>query len=111
VQTGGTRPVDVQWLAARMVQKFPQDVFSILVDATPSRVVAADVVTYRGTMAADPMRRASVRGGSAFRLAEPFDQLSRAPIRTVGTTGIDFILEPRVAPFSQVADAYIYFGN
>jgi hypothetical protein len=111
VQTGGTRPVDVQWLAARMMERFPQDVFSILTDATPSRVVAADVVTYRGTVAADAMRRAGVRGGSAFRLAAPFDQLSRAPIRVVGTTGIDFLLEPRVAPLSEIADAYIYFGN
>ncbi|CAN5639237.1 hypothetical protein BH23GEM9_BH23GEM9_06480 [soil metagenome] len=111
VQTGGTRPVEVQWLASRMAERFPQDVFSILVDAAPSRVVTADVAAYRGTQAAEPLRRGGIPTGSAFRLDEAFDALTRAPIRTVGTTGLDFALEPRNVPFSQLADAYIYFGN
>jgi hypothetical protein len=111
VQTGGTRAVEVQWLAARLAERFPQDVFTILTDASPSRVVATDVATYRGTQAADVMRRAGVRSGSAFRMHESFDNLTRSPLRIVGTTGIDFMLEPRVATFSEIADAYIYFGN
>jgi hypothetical protein len=111
VQTGGTRPVDVQWLAARLAERFPHDVFTILTDATPARVVTAEVAAYRGTHAADVMRRAGVRAGSAFRVGDAFDQLSRMPVRVIGTTGIDFLLEPRVAPFSRIADAYIYFGN
>jgi hypothetical protein len=111
VQTGGARPVDVQWLAARLAERFPQDVYTILTDAAPARVVTTEVATYRGTQAADVIRRAGVRGGSGFRLHESFDALTRTPIRIVGTTGLDFTLEPRTAPFSQVADAYIYFGN
>jgi hypothetical protein len=111
VQTGGTRPIEVHWLAARMRERFPQDVYTILTDATPARVVTAEVATYRGTQAADVMRRGDVRSGSAFVLREPFDELTRNPLRIVGTTGIDFMLEPRTAPFSTLADAYIYFGN
>lgn len=111
VQTGGTRPVDVQWLAARMAEQFPQDVFTILTDATPNRVVSAEVATYRGTQAAEALRRGGIPAGSAFRAAAPFDELSRSPIRVVGTTGIDFTMEPRVAPLSQLADAYVFFGN
>jgi hypothetical protein len=111
VQTGGTRPVEVQWLAARLAEQFPQDVYTILTDAAPARVVTADVATYRGTQAADVMRRAGVPSGAAFRLDDSFDALTRTPIRIVGTTGLDFTLEPRTTPFSRVADAYIYFGN
>jgi hypothetical protein len=111
VQTGGSRPVEVQWLAARLAHQFPQDVYTILTDAAPARVVTADVATYRGTQAADVMRRAGVRSGSAFRLHGSFDALTRTPIRIVGTTGLDFTLEPRTAPLSELADAYIYFGN
>jgi hypothetical protein len=111
VQTGGTRPVDVQWLAARMAERFPQDVYTVLTDAGAARVVTTEVATYRGTQAADVMRRAGVRSGSGFRTHESFDALTRTPIRVVGTTGLEFMLEPRVAQFSQLADAYIYFGN
>jgi hypothetical protein len=111
VQTGGTRPVDVQWLAARVAERFPRDVFSILTDASPSRVLAPDVVTYRGTAVADAFRRGGIRSGSGFRITPLFDEVSRTPVRVVGTTGVDFIMEPRVLPFSQAADAYIYFGN
>ncbi|HSJ23231.1 MAG TPA: hypothetical protein VK929_01020 [Longimicrobiales bacterium] len=111
VQTGGTRPVDVEWLAARMVQRYPQDVYTILTDASPSRVVTADVATYRGTQLADAMRRAGVQPGSAFRGHEALDAVSRTPVRVVGTTGIDFTMEPHTARFSDLADAYIYFGN
>src|SRR5690606_22491438 len=38
VQTGGTRTVETQWLASRLLADYPQDVYTILVDATPSRI-------------------------------------------------------------------------
>jgi hypothetical protein len=111
LQTGGTRPVDVQWLAARLAERFPHDVYTILVDAAPMRVITTDVATYRGTQAAEVMRRGGLPGGSAFRLDGRFDAISRAPIRIVTTTGLDFALEPRTAPLSELADAYVYYGN
>lgn len=111
VQTGGTRPVETTWLAARLAERFPQDVYTILVDATPSRVIATEVAAYRGTDAGEVMRRGGVAAGSGFRIGPEFDALSRTPIRVVGTTGLDFVLEPRAARMSELADAYIYFGN
>jgi hypothetical protein len=111
VQTGGTRPVEAHWLAARLRERFPQDVFTILVDAAPSRVIATEVATYRGTAAAEALRRGGIPSGSAFRIDDAFDALTRTPIRIVGTTGVDFTLEPRTAPLSDLADAYIYFGS
>lgn len=110
VQTGGTRPVDVAWLAARLAERHPQEVFSILVDATPSRAIRADVAAYRGTALAEPLRRGGLRAGTALRTAQPLDEIARSPIRYVGTTGSTFSLEPRATPFSRLADAYIYFG-
>jgi hypothetical protein len=111
IQTGGTRPVDVQWLAARMAERYPQDVFSILVDASPMRAVTTEIATYRGTRTAEVMRRGGISTGSGFRLDEAFDTFTRTPIRVVGTTGLDFSLEPRNTPLSRLADAYVYFGS
>lgn len=111
LQTGGTRPVEVQWLAARMAERFPQDVYSILTEAAPTRVIATEAVAYRGTLAADALRRGGTPSGSAFVLRGPFDDISRTPIRVIGTTGLEFTFEPRTAPLSQLADAYIYFGS
>jgi hypothetical protein len=110
-QTGGTRPVEVTWLAARLAERQPQEVFTILTDAAPARVVAPEVAAYRGTAAADAMRRAGVPSGSGFRLEEAFDALTRSPIRIVTATGLTFTLEPRGARFSEIADAYVYFGS
>ena len=111
VVTGGTAPVEVKWLAARLAEQYQGDVFSILVDATPSRVITTDAAAYRGTHLGDPLERAGVRTGIALRTAPPLDAVSRTPLRVVGTTGVEFMLEPRATPLSRLADAYIYFGN
>ena len=111
IQIGGADAVQTTWLAARMTERFPQDVYSILLDAPPARSVTAEIAAYRGTQLAEPLRRAGVRTGIALRGAPALDAVTRSPIRVVGTTGLDFTLEPRVAPFSRFADAYIYFGS
>jgi hypothetical protein len=111
IQTGGTRPVATQWLAARLAERYPQDVYTILVDASASRAAATEVAAYRGTAYDDVMRRARVGTGFALRVDEEFDALTRSPLRIISTTGLDFTLEPRGAPLSQLADAYIYFGS
>ena len=109
--TGGTSPVEVQWLATRLAERYQGDVFSILVDAVPARVITTDAVAYRGTSLGEPLERAGVRPGIALRSGPTLDAVSRTPIRVVGTTGVEFMLQPRVAPFSRLADAYIFFGS
>jgi hypothetical protein len=111
VQTGGARPVDAEWLAAQLAQRYPQSVFSILVDATPSRVIAPHVAAYRGTVAGDVVRRAGLGSGFALRVDQPFDAVARRPIRVAGTTGVDFELVPRDEPFTALADAWVLLGN
>lgn len=111
VQTGGAAPGPITWLAAWMRDRFPADVYSVLIDAAPSRSISTPVAAYRGTEFAEAMRRGGLPSGTALPVTPAFDDLSRSPLRTVGTTGIDFSLEPRTLPMTEVADAYIYFGS
>lgn len=107
VQTGGARPVEIRWLAAQLRERYPADVYTILVDAPASRATSPTVAAYRGTALAEPLRRGGVRGGSGFRINDTFDALTRTPLRIAGTTGLEFTLEPRTAPLSELADAYV----
>lgn len=111
VQTGGARPIDVEWLAAQLARRYPQSVYSILVDATPTRVITPDVAAYRGTVAGDVIRRAGLGSGFALRVGQPFDAIARRPIRIIGTTGIEFEIMPRDEPFTSLADAWVFLGN
>lgn len=111
VQTGGATPATVTWLAAQMRERFPADVYTILLDATPSRSISTDVAAYRGTVLGEILRRGGIAPGTALQINATFDEVSRTPIRTAGNTGIDFILEPRATPLSDLADAYMYLGS
>jgi hypothetical protein len=109
--TGGTTPVQATWLAALLAERYQGDVFSILVDAVPARAITTGLAAYAGTRLGEPLARAGVRPGTALRAAPALDAISRTPIRTVGTTGLEFTLEPRASSFSQLADAYIFLGS
>lgn len=111
VRTGGAAPGETAWLAAQLRERFPADVYTILIDAAPSRSIATEVAAYRGTAFGDVLRRGGVPAGTALRVSDAFNTVSRSPIRTVGTTGVEFSLEPRSAPMSELADAYIYWGT
>lgn len=111
VQTGGAAPATTTWLAAQLHERFPADVYSILLDAAPSRSISPEVAAYRGTAYGDVLRRAGVPGGTALEVRSTFDDVSRSPVRTAGTTGVDFTLEPRALRMTEIADAYVYFGN
>ena len=111
VQTGGAAPATMNWLAAQLRERFPAEVFSILVDAAPSRSISPDVVAYRGTAYGAVLRRGGLSAGTALRVTDTFDDVSRNPVRTAGTTGVDFSFEPRAVPMTDLADAYIFFGT
>jgi hypothetical protein len=110
VQTGGTRTVQATWLASRLMREYPQDVYSILVDATPSRIPSTPVASYRGTAAGPVLRDAGVKAGSALAI-DPSFEFSHQPITVVEKPGIHFEFSPHDLKFSDVADAYIYFGS
>jgi hypothetical protein len=111
IQSGGTSAVDVTWLAARLAERYPQDIFTILTDAVPNRAISPDVAAYRGTRLAEPLRRGGIAAGTALRASPALDAVARTPIRVISAAGLDFALLPRTAAFSDLADAYIYFGS
>jgi hypothetical protein len=110
VQTGGTRTVQVDWLATRLMRDYPQDVYSILVDASPSRIPAPAVAAYRGTAAGPVLRDAGVKAGSALTLDSSFE-FSRQPVNVVEKPGLHFEFSPHDLDFTSIADDYIYLGG
>ena len=110
VQTGGTRTVEATWLASRLMRVYPQDVYSILVDATPSRIPSATVAAYRGTAAGAVLRDAGVKAGTANTTNASFD-FTHNPINIIDKPGIQFDLSAQDLKFMNLADAYIYLGS
>lgn len=111
IQTGGAAPSEFTWLAARMRERFPADVYTILVDATPARSINPDVAAYRGTVFADVLRRGGIEPGTGLRVTPLFDDVDRSPLRIVETTGISLTFEPGALPISELADVYVFLGS
>lgn len=109
VQTGGTRTVQAQWLAARLRQLYPQDVFSFLVDAPGGGAARPLVAAYTGT-AAGPLLVEEGAQTAAVATRQGFD-FTRQPVRVRGTPGIRFELEPRTFQLDDVAQGYIYLAR
>lgn len=112
IQTGGTGVVEAQWLAARMGQLHPGEVFSVLVDAPSGRPASADVATFRQTRLHDAISRAdAVPPRFGLRLdADVIDGLIR-PLRTTAGPGITVDITPPDYRLRDVADGYVYLGG
>jgi len=112
VQTGGTSPVPVVPLAERLARSYPNDVYSILVDAPLARTPPTVVAKYRGTTYEEAIRRRLIARPSRFalRIGEPF-AYENDPIRFFAKPGIEFSLVPRNQPLHERADAYVYIEN
>ncbi len=105
VRSGGSAPVDVVPLAARMAAVTPE-VYSILVDAPATGVGGRDAVSYSGTRIAQVLDKAGVKHGVATPITRDFDYLRR-PIVELKSPGIDYDIAPREYTLRAVADAYI----
>lgn len=110
VQTGGTRSIQVRWLADRLARAYPQDVYSILLDAPAVAAPRIRVASYRGT-AAGPLLEERYSGPAAGVPARAAPSFTRQPVRIATTPGINFDFAPRTFEFSSVADAYIFLGQ
>lgn len=109
LQTGGSTPVEAHWLAARLQQRYPGEVYSVLADAQGSGS-PAELVPYTGTRL--PQAAESVLTGGAFALpvTESFDFVSR-PVQENGMPGLRFEIVPRSYRLKDVADLYVYLGR
>ena len=106
VQTGGTAPVAIAWLAGRLAEQFPEEVYSFLVDASASGT-STDVTTYAGTRIASLLQRGGVNRTFATSIPAEFDQV-RQPLVIRKSPGLSFEIKPRDYSLSSVADAYIH---
>lgn len=106
LQTGGSEPVEIDWLGARLHRSAPEEVYSILVDA-PAAGRTSDVTAYGGTSIAEMIRRSGVQRTFVTSVTAEFDAIRR-PLITRKSPGLNFEILPRDYNLSDIADAYIY---
>lgn len=95
LQSGGTGLVQITWLAQRLEENYPGDVYSIAVDASSARALSPDVVAWRETGAYDVLRRGvpGAPGSFGLRVTSAFDPIG-TPVRVAATPGTTFSLQP-----------------
>jgi hypothetical protein len=111
VQTGGAGLVEGEWLAARLRRAHPGEVFTVLLDAPPGRVVGGEVAVYRGTRFYESLRRADdLPDRFGVRIDESLDGVIR-PIRATSAPGITVDIVPQDYRLRDVADVYVLLGG
>lgn len=110
-QTGGTSPIRIEWLAARLRDDIGE-VYSALVDAPPARTPVAPVAAYRGTTLHELIGRSlpGAPGRFALRVDDTFD-FARNPLRIASPPGLAFDLLPRDFRLRDQVDAYIFLAR
>lgn len=110
-QTGGTAPIRIEWLAARLRDQVG-GVYSALVDAPPARTPIAPVAAYRGTSLHEMVRRslADAPDRFALRVDETFD-FAGNPLDIASPPGLAFDLLPRDFRLRDQVDAYIFLAR
>lgn len=110
VQTGGTARIRTTWLAARLAERAPGEVFSILVDAPGGSLRAGAAASYTGTAARDVARDALGGRTAAIRLSDAF-RIGGPPVRWASAPGLSLELFPPDLTMDRIADAYLYLGR
>ena len=106
LQTGGSTPVQIAWLATRLNGVAPEEVYSFLVDA-PAVGTSTDVTTYSGTTIESIVQRNGVSRTFVTRMTPELDALDQ-PLIIRKSPGLSFGITPRDYKLSEVADAYIH---
>ena len=106
LQTGGTAPVRIAWLASRFARTSPEEVYSFLVDA-PGTGVTTNVTNYVGTTIDDILQRTGVNRTFVTPITAEFNEVNR-PLVIRKSPGLSFEITPRDYRLSDVADAYIH---
>ena len=109
LMTGGSTPVDAHWLAARLAERYPGDVYSVIVDA-PGSGSAGELVPFTGTRLPEVAQGVLPDGRYALPVGDAFDFLSR-PVQENGMPGLTFEFLPRNYRLKDAADLYVYLGR
>ena len=106
LQTGGTAPVQIAWLAGRMHRSAPDEVYSFIVDA-PGSGTSTDIANYAGTKFDEILQRSGVDRTFVTPVTAELDAI-RQPLVIKRTPGLTFEIVPRDYRLGEVADAYIH---
>lgn len=106
VQTGGTAPVQIEWLGERLLSQAPEEVYTFLVDA-PTSARSGDVIAYSGTVIPEILRRNGVNRTFVTHVGSEFEAVKR-PLITRKSPGVNFEILPRDYRLGDVADGYIH---
>lgn len=107
-ETGGTAPVAVTPLAARLAGT--EEAYTLLVDAPAAAVTGREVAPYLGTRVAGVLEKSGIRKRFAVPAGPEFDELER-PVLEPRTPSMEFGVNPREYRLRDVADAYINLGR
>ena len=106
LQTGGTTPVQIAWLAGRMERAAPEEIYTFIVDA-PGTGTSTDIANYSGTKIDEILQRSGVNKTLVSPITSEFNAI-RQPLLIRRTPGLTFEITPRDYRLSEVADAYIH---
>lgn len=108
---GGGSPVAVTWLATRLHQEHPGEIFTILVDGGPRPTGYGFATSYGSTRIFDLFRKHLPRATAPFGLVvnDRFDFVSE-PIYETRTPELDLSIGPDGYRLQEVIDGYIYLG-
>lgn len=106
VESGGSEPVSVAPLAARLAQA-TDEVYTFLVDAPSSGLTTSELAPYIGTRVAQVLSDGGVHKRFGATIGSEFDYIKQ-PIIEKKTPGIDYSINPRDYKLRNVADGYIH---
>lgn len=112
LRIAGAEPVRVTWLATRLNERHPGEVFTILPDTPPVPAADNTVVAYAATRAFGLLQRNldEAVGPLGLRVDDHFDFLA-APLFEVGMPGLELGLDLDRYDLRDLVDGYVFLGR
>jgi hypothetical protein len=112
LQTGLGAPIPIVWLATRLRQLHPGEVFTIVTDGAARPLARGPFTGYVASDVFDFLRKRLPDATRPFALTVDgrFDFL-RAPLRATAVPGLEMKLRPDNYRLQDVADGYIFLGT
>lgn len=107
LRVGGGGAMEAQWFAATLAQRYPVDVYSVLVDASLERSGYPLVAQYAGTRVHERLRKAIPGDIVGVPATGPIGDY-RDPILVRTGPGIGFSLVPSDQRLADLVDGYVF---
>lgn len=107
LRVGGGGAMQAHWFAATLAERYPVDVYSVLIDASLDRTGYPLVAQYAGTRVHERLRKAIPGDIIAVPVTGPVGAYDN-PILVRTGPGISFSMLPEGHTFAQLADGYVF---